>query len=154
MLDAEADAICNAPRYQHTPNRPDSRAGSYKRKLLTTSGEVELTVTLAPGNSRNGIEHLWRNHKELFADPELAVKILQETLGNENCRGVISWKRAVDTTGKCGEWQKTPICLKRIVLHNPSTQNYCVMFWDGQALKLVSWNNAGDDYGNEEWSLK
>jgi glucuronate isomerase len=42
--DAEADAICNATRYQHSPDRLDSRAGSYKRKLLTTSGEVELTV--------------------------------------------------------------------------------------------------------------
>ena len=44
LLDAEADAICNATRYQHSPDRLDSRAGSYKRKLLTTSGEVELTV--------------------------------------------------------------------------------------------------------------
>lgn len=44
MLDAEADAICNATRYQRSPDRLDSRAGSYKRKLLTTSGEVELTV--------------------------------------------------------------------------------------------------------------
>ena len=44
LLDAEADAICNATRYQHSPDRLDNRAGSYKRKLLTTSGEVELTV--------------------------------------------------------------------------------------------------------------
>ena len=44
LLDAEADAICNATRQQHSPDRLDSRAGSYKRKLLTTSGEVELTV--------------------------------------------------------------------------------------------------------------
>ena len=44
LLDAEADAICNATRYQHSPDRLDSRAGSYKRKLLTTSGEVELIV--------------------------------------------------------------------------------------------------------------
>lgn len=47
-----------------------------------------------------------------------------------------------------------PICLKRIVLHNPKTQTYCVMVWDGKVLKLVSWNNAGDDYGNTEWVLK
>nr|DAJ80530.1 MAG TPA: hypothetical protein [Caudoviricetes sp.] len=26
--------------------------------------------------------------------------------------------------------------------------------WDGKQLKLVSWNNAGDDYGNTEWVLK
>lgn len=44
LLDAETDAICNATRYQHSPDRLDRRAGSYKRKPLTTTGEVELTV--------------------------------------------------------------------------------------------------------------
>ena len=44
MLDAEADAICNANRYQRSPDRLDTRAGSYKRKLLTKAGEVEVTV--------------------------------------------------------------------------------------------------------------
>ena len=44
LLDAEADAICNAVRYQRSPDRLDTRAGSYKRKLLTSTGEVELTV--------------------------------------------------------------------------------------------------------------
>ena len=43
-MDAEADAICNAGRYQRSPDRLDTRAGSYKRKLLTSTGEVELTV--------------------------------------------------------------------------------------------------------------
>ena len=50
--------------------------------------------------------------------------------------------------------KKEPVCLKRIVLHNPSTQSYCVMVLADQKLKLVSWNNAGDDYGNDEWSLE
>ena len=44
LLDAEADAICNAGRYQRSPDRLDTRAGSYKRKLLTSTGKVELTV--------------------------------------------------------------------------------------------------------------
>ena len=44
FLDAEADAICQAGRYQRSPDRLDTRAGSYKRKLLTSTGEVELTV--------------------------------------------------------------------------------------------------------------
>ena len=110
----------------------------------------KIEYTLASGDAYKGIEHLWRNHKELFVNPELAVKILQETLGNENCRVVVSLKRAVETQ----RGKKVPICLKRIVLHNPATQSYCVMVWDGQALKLVSWNNAGDDYGNDEWSLR
>lgn len=44
MLDAEADQLCNARRYEHTEGRTDQRAGHYKRKLHTKAGEVELKV--------------------------------------------------------------------------------------------------------------
>lgn len=44
MLDAEADAICNAQKYKHTPDRKDTRAGHYERKLQTQAGEVQLKV--------------------------------------------------------------------------------------------------------------
>lgn len=119
-------------------------------RAAAATGLGEVPITLASGDAYKGIEHLWRNHKELFVNPELAVKILQETLGNENCRVVVSLKRAVETQ----RGKKVPICLKRIVLHNPSTQSYCVMVWDGKELKLVSWHNASDDYGKNEWTLE
>lgn len=44
LLDAEADRLCNASRYERTPERSDSRAGSYNRKLQTQAGEVTLKV--------------------------------------------------------------------------------------------------------------
>tara|TARA_R110002111_G_scaffold182509_1_gene248027 strand:+ start:18 stop:1226 length:1209 start_codon:yes stop_codon:yes gene_type:complete len=44
MLDAEADEMCNAQRYEHSPDRIDTRAGSYKRKLHTKAGEVEVKM--------------------------------------------------------------------------------------------------------------
>ena len=44
MLDAEADEMCHAQRYEHSPDRVDTRAGSYKRKLHTKAGEVEVKV--------------------------------------------------------------------------------------------------------------
>ncbi len=44
LLDEEADRITNAHRYERTQERLDTRAGHYKRKLLTTSGEVELKI--------------------------------------------------------------------------------------------------------------
>jgi len=44
MLDAEADQLCNAKRYERTEARTGGRAGHYKRKLHTTSGEVELKI--------------------------------------------------------------------------------------------------------------
>ena len=44
LLNTEVNAICQALRYQRSPDRQDTRAGSYKRKLLTKAGEVELHV--------------------------------------------------------------------------------------------------------------
>jgi len=44
MLDAEADQLCNARRYEHTEDRTGRRAGHYTRKLHTKAGEVELKV--------------------------------------------------------------------------------------------------------------
>src|SRR4030042_1821749 len=44
MLDAEADQLCNAKRYEHTEVRTDQRAGHYKRTLHTKAGEVALKI--------------------------------------------------------------------------------------------------------------
>jgi len=44
LLDAEADDLCRAKRYQRTEDRADTRAGSYDRKLQTKAGEVTLKV--------------------------------------------------------------------------------------------------------------
>ena len=44
MLDAEADKITQAHKYERTDTRADTRAGHYNRKLLTTSGEVNLRI--------------------------------------------------------------------------------------------------------------
>lgn len=44
LLDAEADRACGAGRYQRSPQRQDTRAGSYERQLQTKAGEVTLNV--------------------------------------------------------------------------------------------------------------
>jgi transposase-like protein len=44
LLDAEADQLCQASRYERTEKRQDTRAGHYKRKLDTKAGQVELKV--------------------------------------------------------------------------------------------------------------
>ena len=44
LLDAEADRLTNARRYERRKGRQDTRAGHYPRKLLTGAGEVELAV--------------------------------------------------------------------------------------------------------------
>jgi len=44
LLDAEADRLCNAGRYERSEERRDTRAGYYERGLHTKAGEVRLKV--------------------------------------------------------------------------------------------------------------
>jgi hypothetical protein len=44
LLDAEADQITGAQRYERSADRRDTRAGHYERKLETTAGDVTLRV--------------------------------------------------------------------------------------------------------------
>jgi putative transposase len=44
LLEAEADRLCNAARYQRTEARRDIRSGTYPRQLHTRAGEVTLRV--------------------------------------------------------------------------------------------------------------
>jgi len=44
MLDAEADELCQARRYERSADRVDTRASHYMRKLHTKAGEVEVKM--------------------------------------------------------------------------------------------------------------
>lgn len=44
LVDAEADRLCQARRYERTEARKDTRAGHYTRKMGTRVGEVNLKV--------------------------------------------------------------------------------------------------------------
>ena len=44
MLDAEADRLCAAGRYERSQARQDTRAGSYERTLHTKAGDVSLKI--------------------------------------------------------------------------------------------------------------
>ena len=44
MLDAEADRLCGAGRYERSQDRQDTRAGSYERTLHTKAGDVSLKI--------------------------------------------------------------------------------------------------------------
>lgn len=44
LLDAEADALCGAKRYERSDARVDTRAGHYERKLQTQAGEVNVRM--------------------------------------------------------------------------------------------------------------
>lgn len=66
MLEAEADRLCNAGRYERTEARRDYRSGSYDRKLQTKAGEVRLKAS-RPSRRRSssaiGVARArWRKH--------------------------------------------------------------------------------------------
>ena len=44
FLDAEADALCGAQRYERSPDRVDTRAGHYDRQFHTKAGPVNLKM--------------------------------------------------------------------------------------------------------------
>jgi transposase-like protein len=44
LLDAEADPLCGAKRYERSPNRVDTRPANHDRRLETKAGPVELRV--------------------------------------------------------------------------------------------------------------
>src|SRR4051812_41971742 len=55
LLDAEAQQLCNAERYERTEQRRDSRARHYTRGLHTTAGEVRnVSVLVAIGVGEDG----------------------------------------------------------------------------------------------------
>lgn len=44
LLDAEADKLCKAQKYERNEDRTSTRAGHYERDFLTTAGKVRLNV--------------------------------------------------------------------------------------------------------------
>ena len=44
LLDAEADELCKAQKYERNAERVSTRAGHYERKFQTTSGNVRLRM--------------------------------------------------------------------------------------------------------------
>ncbi|RHX77393.1 IS256 family transposase [Leptospira yasudae] len=44
LLDAEADKLCQASKYERNPDRVSTRAGSYNRNFETKAGKVKLKV--------------------------------------------------------------------------------------------------------------
>ena len=54
LLDAEADRLCQASRYERTEKRQDTRAGHYKRNLDTKVGPVQLQIPKLDSYIRDG----------------------------------------------------------------------------------------------------
>ena len=144
LLDAEADRLTNASRYERTEGRKDTRAGSYHRKLLTKAGEVDLKVPrlrTLPFESAI-IERYKRREisvEEALVDMYLAgvsvrrVEDITEALwGSRVSAGTVS-KLNQKVYVKIEEWRKRPLLL-----------SYPYVYLDGIYLK----RNWGGSYEN------
>lgn len=138
MLDAEADAMCNAQRYERSPDRVDTRAGHYTRKLHTTAGEVELKM---PKLRKLTFEsHIVERYKRR----EISV---EEALVEMYLAGV-SVRRVEDVTEALWGTKVSPGTIsnlnKKVYRHieewrnRPITQEYPYVYLDGTILKK-SW---------------
>ena len=70
MLDAEADRLCGASKYERIEGRKDTRAGSYERSLDTKAGPVKLKI---PKLRKQIFETTWGNQLEIACVAEPAA---------------------------------------------------------------------------------
>ena len=76
LLDAEADRLCNAQRYERSAARRDSRAGHYERGLQTKAGEVRLRVPkLRQQTFETAIIERYRRRESSVEESDLNKKI-------------------------------------------------------------------------------
>jgi transposase-like protein len=69
MLDAEADELCKATRYERCERRADTRAGYCKRNLDTKAGKVRLKVPKLRTIRRNRAEAVLGRRGQERVDP-------------------------------------------------------------------------------------
>jgi len=99
LLEAEADRLVGAGRYERTEARQDTRAGSYDRKLHTTAGEVTLKVP----KLRQGLRPLRRSvrdgdHRAVSAPGELGQGLDRTVMPVASRKPV---ERDRDVSGRC-----------------------------------------------------
>ena len=144
LLDAEADRLTNASRYERTEGRKDTRAGSYHRTLMTKAGEVNLKVPrlrTLPFESAI-IERYKRREisvEEALVDMYLAgvsvrrVEDITEALWGTRVRAGTVSKLNQKVYVKIEAWRKRPLLL-----------SYPYVYLDGIYLK----RNWGGSYEN------
>jgi putative transposase len=82
VLDEELERLVGAGRYEHSDQRVDVRNGGYRRRVVTTSGEVELRV----GRTRNGGSATAPLGRYARRRPEIDDAITQAYVGGVSTR--------------------------------------------------------------------
>jgi hypothetical protein len=97
LLDAEADRLCGAGRYERTQGRQDTRAGSYERSLHTVAGEVNLKVRALAPDLQDG-------HHRVTA----GASSVEEALIEKPRRRCFPRRSVLPQPGGCGDYGTSP----------------------------------------------
>jgi transposase-like protein len=138
LLDAEADRLCKARRYERTEKREDTRAGHYPRKLLTKAGEVELKVPkLRSLPFETAIIERYRRRESSVEEALIEMYLAGVSVRRVEDITEVLWGARVSPStvsdlnqkiyGKIEEWRNRPI-----------EGHYAYVFMDGVSLKR-SW---------------
>jgi putative transposase len=135
MLDAEADRLCNAERYEHTEARKDTRAGYYERGFETKAGKVRLKIPkLRTMTFETAIIERYKRRESSVEEALIEMylagvsvrrveDITQALWGTKVSAGTIS-ELNKQVYEKINEWRNKPI-----------TQEYPYVYLDGTVLK-------------------
>lgn len=141
ILDAQADELVNASRYERTDERQAYRSGHYTRGLLTQAGKVEVSVPKLRG-ARFTTEVIERYRRRESSVEEAMMEMYFLGVSTRNVEEVTSilWEEGVsagtvsnlnqDAYAKIDAWRSRPL-----------TCEYPYVFVDGTYVKR-SWGGA------------
>ena len=124
ILDAQADELVNAEKYERTDERQAYRSGHYKRGLLTQAGKIEVMVPKLRG-ARFTTEVIERYRRRESSVEEAMMEMYLLGVSTRNVEEVTSilWEEGVsagtvsdpdkDAHGKTGEWRSRPLACER-----------------------------------------
>lgn len=124
------------------------------KRFAAALNATTMPIVVSRGSAFTGVIHLWHDHKDMFVNPQKMVTMLQETVGNPNCRCVISFERIEKREVLYGKRTKVAKVVRRIVLHNPALRLYCVLTDVDGVLQLISLHGASEAYGARQWAMK
>lgn len=141
ILDAQADELVNAERYERTDERQAYRSGHYARGLLTQAGKIEVMVPKLRG-ARFTTEVIERYRRRESSVEEAMIEMYLLGVSTRNVEEVTSllWEEGVsagtvsnlnkDAYARVDEWRSRPL-----------TCEYPYVFVDGTYVKR-NWGGA------------
>jgi putative transposase len=114
LLDAEADHLGGARKYERTEGHKDMRAGSYDRRLQTRAGEVTLTVSkLRNLPFETAIIERYRRRESSVEEALIEMYLAGVSARRVEDTTPALWGTRVSATqkiyGKIDEWRERPV---------------------------------------------